>query len=84
MKKTRPKPYKIQKGRKSWKVQRGQGRIDLQPYKSVETYIKKKREKKKGESASEKVKMKRREKTNVFLPTIDPEIRGRRRLVHAS
>ena len=70
MKKTRPKPYKIQKGRKPWKVQKGRNHMDLQPNKFAEKYLKRKREKK-GESESEKVKRKRREKTRMpFSPPL--------------
>ena len=57
---------------KPWKVQKGQSRMDLQPNKFVETYIKKEEEEEEEEergSESEKVKRKRREKTRVsFTP----------------
>ena len=49
MKKTRPKPYKIQKNRKLGKVQKGRSRMDLQLNKFVETYTKKKKKEKMGE-----------------------------------
>ena len=53
--------------------------MGLQPYKFVETYIKKK--KKKGRKM---VEMKRRRKIrNVFLSTADLELRRMRLLVHA-
>ena len=66
MKKTKPKPYKTQRGRKSWKVQKGQSRMSLQPNKFAETYIKRKKKKKGREEERQQ---------NVFLYTVDLKLR---------
>ena len=56
---------------KSWKVQKGWSRMDLEPYMFIETYIKKKE----GEKKKDKER-------NVFLCTTGLELRRGRRLMH--
>ena len=74
MKKTRLKPYKIQRGRKPWKVQKDRSRMNLQPYKFAETYIKKKRV---GGREEERQR-------NVFICTTDLKLQRGKGQMHAS